>query len=106
MSKPFIENASINVAINARTSDFTNQCGVKKYTNAPEIIIIEMKNIVSDPATDFVDPKKWNSLLFIAFPAIAANPSPYPIIVTPTSPYDGRFHNPNERRVKTRSEIA
>ena len=57
----------------------------------------EIKNIVSEPATDFFASPNLYFLLFISFPITAASPSPYAIISVGTNPTTGFLNIPNDR---------
>lgn len=96
LSVPLIETASITVITAANTKLFICHNSTELLTKNIEIIIKEIRNIVRDPATDFLDSPILNFLLGTVCPITAANPSPYPITKIPIIPMYGFLMIPKE----------
>ena len=112
LSVPFTEIASIAVIAKPISADTNGQCGVAQNStwcqNAkyPPIKIVDIANIVTDPATDFLVSLNLYFLLLIILPNNPANPSPYAIIRFGINPNDGTLYIPNETITNIKSEIA
>lgn len=106
LSVPFTDTASTIVSIADIIIDFIANSSMPLAPKNIETSINVIKNIVIEPATDFVVFPTLKVLLSMALPTTPASPSPYPITKIGTKPTSGLFITPNVNAEIMNNEIA
>ena len=106
LSVPFTDTASTIVSIAAIIIDFIANSSIPLAPKNIETNINVIKNIVIEPAIDFVVFPTLKVLLSIALPTTPASPSPYPITKTETNPTSSLCITPNVNTEIANNEIA